>query len=691
MRRSALVLSPFATAPLDAGQRKRAMQTTRLLKDLGYRVTYLLYAFERGWRQSANEGLIDQMRAQWDELIVHPAGPKTGLPPEHGATHHLDEWWDDGFGTFLHALTHYRFFDLVVVHNVWLSKAFDIVPGSSLKILDSHDVFSSRIEFFRERNGPPEFFLPSPEQERVGIGRADVVLAIQEAERQWFAAGSSAAAVTLAYQLEPNAAPPAARRDYLHPRKVRFGILASPSVFNTVGVESFLSAVKEQVKATFAPAEVLVAGNVCDRLYGRGPWQLLGPIDDEEAFLGKVDFVLAPIFFGSGFKIKVADAVFRGLPVIAASHAAAGVKLPPECVADTPLAMAKMVCRIALERPDLGQFRQASESAGAALKGEAAAGARRVLDAIHQVRRTVVYDLRGATYEQELLLLMTALGAAHVLKGVFKQLIVCSERVRALLEQEMPSGAQPVDASEIDAILPEVALWWGLRPPVEANLPEGSFVSSPVWAACFAKPNGDGAAVPGQAPRPEQLDPRMLWHHLRWDPVVLRVVEALHALHPPIETDLLVISDRVSDYQDYLGVLFRRKLAVLDPSKPGALADMVSTLTSRTLGEVLYLQPAGTPEQILVRNFCVAMKVKYSGAEAPAAPVGQGKEDALLIEFQTYWGELAKQAKQRRRLNFAGERGDSKGTPAKAGSDAKPSLPVPPSLGTSPEAAAGLG
>ena len=56
--RRAFVLSPFATFPPDAGQRRRTLQTTRLLKEHGYAITFALYAFEEGWKSHANEAWL---------------------------------------------------------------------------------------------------------------------------------------------------------------------------------------------------------------------------------------------------------------------------------------------------------------------------------------------------------------------------------------------------------------------------------------------------------------------------------------------------------------------------------------------------------------------------------------------------------------------------------------------------------
>jgi hypothetical protein len=67
----ALILSPFATHPLDAGQRKRAFQTTSLLKEWGFSLTFLHFAFETRWYWGHNSEDDVVLREQWDGDVLH--------------------------------------------------------------------------------------------------------------------------------------------------------------------------------------------------------------------------------------------------------------------------------------------------------------------------------------------------------------------------------------------------------------------------------------------------------------------------------------------------------------------------------------------------------------------------------------------------------------------------------------------
>jgi hypothetical protein len=135
---------------------------TSLLVENGFTITFVLYAFEDGWKTKANEAWLAEMRRSWGEVIVWRADAKVGTPAASGGAHAIDEWWDETLGALLTQIFRYRHFDVFVVNNVWLSKAFDFAPHSTVKVLDTHDVFSSRKLSYDRLNVRPEFFFLTP-------------------------------------------------------------------------------------------------------------------------------------------------------------------------------------------------------------------------------------------------------------------------------------------------------------------------------------------------------------------------------------------------------------------------------------------------------------------------------------------------------------------------------------------------
>ena len=355
----ALVLSPFATHPLDAGQRKRAYQTTKLLQGLGFRITFLHYAFETRWYWGHNEEDDMVLRQQWGDVLHFYGHKGVGMPPKNGISHELDEWWDEDLGGYLENLFCKRRFDLFVVHNVWLSKAFDHAPDICVKALETHDVFSARADQFRATGVDPEFFHCSVKDEVFGLNRADLLIAIKEEDASWYAHQNLKAGIsvlTLPY-LEPElpsiSIEERARIGYVHPTKVRFGIIGSDIHFNRVAIDNLVCELDKVVKETYAPVEIVLAGSICRSVADQtGLITKLGFVKEVSDFYDAVDIIVVPMLNGTGVKIKSVEAIRYRKPVLLTEHSAEGTFHHGHHAIHLRQ-MAERMASIALRRPDL--------------------------------------------------------------------------------------------------------------------------------------------------------------------------------------------------------------------------------------------------------------------------------------------------------------------------------------------------
>ncbi len=445
--KTALVISPFASLPRDAGHRRRVYQMTRLLADAGYRTTFLLLAFEDDWAWSHDTAVADGMRRQWDELIVVHAGPQVGRPPAHGARHGLDEWWDAGLEATLANLFARRFFDVAVVHNVWLSKAFDFVHPATTKVLETHDLFWLRPDAFARIGQSPDFFVPDREAELFGIGRADIAVTIQETEARALLDLTPRRVVNVPYY-EPTLddAPLPRRARPLRADRVSFGVLASGNPFNVHGLNALCAALEQEIAASFAPVELVVGGAVGRHLRTGLNVICLGQVADEREFYQQVDYAVMPVWEGTGFKIKTADALALGLPVLAATHAASGTRLDGSLICATPHEMAARMAEIALRRPGLGPALDATEAARDELRARAAQGEGHLLRVIERYKPAIEIDLRRAGP----LHLQASIGAARALAARHRVRLVMDAETHALIGTVLPPAVDPVLAAASD-------------------------------------------------------------------------------------------------------------------------------------------------------------------------------------------------------------------------------------------------
>ncbi len=458
--KAALVISPFASLPRDAGHRRRVYQMTRLLADAGYQLTFVLLAFEDEWAWGHDIAVADGMRRQWDELIVVHAGPQVGRPPADGERHGLDEWWDAALEATLGNLLSKRFFDVAVVHNVWLSKAFDFVHPATTKVLETHDLFWTRPAAFVRIGAAPDFFVPEEEAELFGIARADIAVTIQEADAHALLARTPRRVVNVPfYEPTLDDAPLPRRLGPLREDRVSFGMLASANPFNIHGLNALCAALLDEVSASFAPVELVVGGRVGQHL--RTPLNVLrlGHVADERGFYERVDFAVLPVFEGTGFKIKTADALALGLPVLAASHAAAGTRLDRSVVYAMPRDMAAGMADIALRRLGFGAALAAAGVARDDLRARAAAGEGNLLGVIARHKPPIVVDLRGAGA----LRLQASIGLVREMSSRHRVRLVLDKEVHAMIARILPLAVDAElksDTSPLDDALP----------PLHANL-----------------------------------------------------------------------------------------------------------------------------------------------------------------------------------------------------------------------------
>jgi glycosyltransferase involved in cell wall biosynthesis len=373
-------VSPFLPVPSDAGQRKRVRQFCEFLRSEGCRITFLHYAVENPFYWSHHDGIHAQAAEMFDEIITVNAGPAYGQAPKADGMHKLDEWWDAGLEVIIGRIFGRRWFDLVVVNNVWLTKVFDYVPTGACRILDTHDVFWERKLAFDRINQPPDFFVCSRDDEAFGWNRAHVVVAIADTERDLIAPslGDHSTAINLPYT-EPTV--PARRRGYLHPEKVVFGFFGSGHPFNVHGLKALLGRMK--TAARWAPIELVVAGQVGKALTADEAAMVrdLGYVDEVQEFYDQVDIVVSPLDYGSGLKIKVVEAVALGVPLLVTRHSAIGTGMARELVVSDVDALADAMAAIATRRPSLESFADAVERSQETLAETIEAGQRGVLDA----------------------------------------------------------------------------------------------------------------------------------------------------------------------------------------------------------------------------------------------------------------------------------------------------------------------
>src|SRR5215469_3199817 len=314
--RKALILSPTASHPQDYGNRNRVYQTTSFLKRQGHEIHFVLYPVEPDWRKGVPAS-ARTMRTEWDSFTVVPT--TRPVQPQATAEYHLiDEWWDPSIEAYLKWLFEHEFFDIFVVNYAFLSKAFELAPKATAKILETHDRFSGRKELLTALGAPLEAFYTTEDQEAIALNRSDIVVAIKESEAEFYQTLTTRRVISVPFWPGNKNEP---RPDQIDggDRKLRAGFVGALNVVNVANMSRFVESFEKYCASQ--PVRLDVAGEVCTQLSTKcADIRLLGRVEDLDQFYDNIDVVVAPLMFSTGLKIKVAEALSYGKAVVATAN-----------------------------------------------------------------------------------------------------------------------------------------------------------------------------------------------------------------------------------------------------------------------------------------------------------------------------------------------------------------------------------
>ncbi|MCR0982464.1 glycosyltransferase family 4 protein [Roseomonas populi] len=308
-----LVISPTPTHPQDAGNRQRIHALLRALQGFGHRVEFAFIG-----REAVDSGALAAMEEAWDALHLIPYD-RSAESPGLGETFALDDWFPPDVEAAVAALADAARYDLVLVEYVFLSRALELFPPGTLRVLDTHDVFADRHLRLRALGLPVGFFHTTREEEARGLDRADLVLAIQDDERAVFEAMTRSPVVTLGFLPEAEPLDSGAHEE------MRIGYFGSGNPLNGHALTRFMGAL-DLTALREAGAALHVAGGASRFAGPARPGVVpMGGVGRPEDFYRAVDLVVNPHEGGTGLKIKTVEALAHGRPVIGTAEAFRGL------------------------------------------------------------------------------------------------------------------------------------------------------------------------------------------------------------------------------------------------------------------------------------------------------------------------------------------------------------------------------
>ena len=198
----------------------------------------------------------------------------------------------------------------VLAEYIFMSRLLPLLPEETLRIIDTHDVFSAKHDKVVAYGIRDDLSLTeSEEAER--LSRGNLILAIQPEEQKTLQRLSGAAKVITVgvdFPVQKADAEPTGRR-------ILF--VASDNAMNVRGLRDFLRFAWPAIRNSVPDAELLVAGTVSSSVRFRSAGiELLGPVSNLDALYKSANVTINPAVAGTGLKVKTLEALSFFRPVV---------------------------------------------------------------------------------------------------------------------------------------------------------------------------------------------------------------------------------------------------------------------------------------------------------------------------------------------------------------------------------------
>jgi glycosyltransferase involved in cell wall biosynthesis len=329
-----LIISEFGCGPPYYGNRTRMRTLIAELRALGYSIDFAGVRFSAE-EKAATLPHIDCWVHSFDEPAVaffwrrQKWAMKQWLRrmqsrdvAETSDIANLDRWFNPGWLDEARKLQAREDYRNVVVAYVFHSIFLEAFPDPCRRILEAQDTFAARHEKVEAAGIGRYWFSCSEGEERMGLERAHVVLAIQDEEAAVFRRqlrGKTDVRV-VGHFVEPcevAESPGAAQR---------IGYIGAYNPLNFQGLQWFIRQVWPAVWREFPAARLVVAGSICDKLKPDPRLEFLGKVRDAAQAHAEFLVSINPMPSGTGLKIKTVEAMACGRPVVATPAGCAGLR-----------------------------------------------------------------------------------------------------------------------------------------------------------------------------------------------------------------------------------------------------------------------------------------------------------------------------------------------------------------------------
>lgn len=246
---------------------------------------------------------------------------RKGLTKYFAFPYAVDEYYYDEIGEKVELLNERNHYDVVWLEYYLQSKVFCKLDKRIVKVIHTHDKFTNRNKIFQREGKIPEFYYLTRRGERKALARADVVIAVQDMEKDFFSGllkNTDTIAMTVGNLVELHESNEVKEKNY--------GFIGAVNAANEYALQYFINKILPIIKEKEPQSKFLIAGGICNTISDSADYTKLGFVKELKDFYNQIMFVVGPLKNGTGLNIKNIEALSYGKPVITTSVGAKGLK-----------------------------------------------------------------------------------------------------------------------------------------------------------------------------------------------------------------------------------------------------------------------------------------------------------------------------------------------------------------------------
>lgn len=325
------MISHICTHPHNKGNRQRIYRECCQMMEVGWQIDFLFWGgrinadteemkkffgeehffYARTTSVAPKYQLKDMVRKSWD---------KKGLSKFIPLFYKEDELYCKEVGERAQVLLQREKYNIIWLQYLYQSKVLENIGNDIFKVIDTHDVFAYRNLMFQKKRRIPEGFYTTRKQERKAFARADLVVAIQNMEKEYFdklMKKKRTQCITIGDMVEFH-------KSKAGKEKV-FGFIGAENDPNVVAVKWLVDKVLPLVHKMEPGYKCIIAGGICNRIPNNEYYKKVGRIEQLQDYYDEISIAINPIQNGTGLNIKGIEALAYGKPLISTVIGAKGL------------------------------------------------------------------------------------------------------------------------------------------------------------------------------------------------------------------------------------------------------------------------------------------------------------------------------------------------------------------------------